>query len=339
MVPIRQINPGLSKGLEKIILKCCQQKPEDRYQDCLELLYALENDIDVDEKKDEKRFKLFLATSILCVVMAIAGTGFLLASNSQKSANFSSLIEVATDGTIQLSNDERVSDCRSAISLDPDNIDGYRALLSVISSTDPCCSDQSITAEEASALEIISTNRAALTAASEEEFGKLCYDVGHAIWFNYRNDQDDETAKMKQAMGWFLDAQTYLPEDSEYYNLAKLYYQIGDYNQNIQTRIDQDDDKGAYKAYWDAMEGMLDLAAGETNYARLQMYRLAVNSIVRYAKSFSNDGVTSQDLLDVLDEVETGLGKLEFNEGTNSDILQQTLDSVASARRTAEQVD
>lgn len=40
--PICQINSDLPKGLERIITKCVQVNPNDRYQTCNELLYALE---------------------------------------------------------------------------------------------------------------------------------------------------------------------------------------------------------------------------------------------------------------------------------------------------------
>ena len=41
--PIRQINPALSEGLEYIISKCTQDDPNDRYQNCRELLEDLNN--------------------------------------------------------------------------------------------------------------------------------------------------------------------------------------------------------------------------------------------------------------------------------------------------------
>ena len=47
--PIREINPSLSSGLEKIILKCTQRNPEDRYQNCAELTYALEHYDEIDD--------------------------------------------------------------------------------------------------------------------------------------------------------------------------------------------------------------------------------------------------------------------------------------------------
>lgn len=41
--PIRQMNPALSEGLEYIISKCTQDDPEERYQNCRELLEDLNN--------------------------------------------------------------------------------------------------------------------------------------------------------------------------------------------------------------------------------------------------------------------------------------------------------
>ena len=42
ILPIRKINPNLSRGLEEIIEKCTQKDPEGRYQSAKELLRALE---------------------------------------------------------------------------------------------------------------------------------------------------------------------------------------------------------------------------------------------------------------------------------------------------------
>ena len=55
--PIRQINPALSEGLERIILKCTQRDPNDRYQSAAELMYALEHYEEYDHiyRKKQKR--------------------------------------------------------------------------------------------------------------------------------------------------------------------------------------------------------------------------------------------------------------------------------------------
>ena len=78
--PIREWNPMLSSGLEKIILKCTQADPNDRYQNCTELMYALEHYDELDDsyrKKNKKKLGLFAATVALAVVSGItAGIGY-----------------------------------------------------------------------------------------------------------------------------------------------------------------------------------------------------------------------------------------------------------------------
>lgn len=64
--PIRYWNPQLSSGLEAIIQKCTQLNPEDRYQSCAELLYALDHYDEMDEgyrKKQKNKLKVFFITA------------------------------------------------------------------------------------------------------------------------------------------------------------------------------------------------------------------------------------------------------------------------------------
>ena len=48
--PICQINPDLPKGLEYIISKCIQPNPDDRYQNCDELMDDLNNYMNLPKK-------------------------------------------------------------------------------------------------------------------------------------------------------------------------------------------------------------------------------------------------------------------------------------------------
>lgn len=53
--PIREINPSLSGGLERIILKCTQPNPANRYQNAAELMYALEHYDKIDDIYTKKK--------------------------------------------------------------------------------------------------------------------------------------------------------------------------------------------------------------------------------------------------------------------------------------------
>lgn len=91
MYPIRQWNPMLSSGLEEIILKCTQRNPEDRYQSCAELLYALDHykDLDIENKKVQSfKWKTFLASFIMTIVMLVGTIGFSAGLTVQTSSTY-----------------------------------------------------------------------------------------------------------------------------------------------------------------------------------------------------------------------------------------------------------
>ena len=79
MVPIREIDPMLSTGLESIILKCTKPNPNERYQSCSELIYALEHYTELDDsykKANKKKVTIFgitVALTIVSVIIALIG--------------------------------------------------------------------------------------------------------------------------------------------------------------------------------------------------------------------------------------------------------------------------
>lgn len=72
--PIREWNAELSQGLEKIIKKCTESNPENRYENCLELLYDLENYERLDKKFYRKLWG-HIGCCFLSIVMTIAFLG------------------------------------------------------------------------------------------------------------------------------------------------------------------------------------------------------------------------------------------------------------------------
>lgn len=77
--PIREWNPDLSEGLEAVIGKCTIANPEERYQSCEELIYALRHlqEWEVGYRKKEKiKTGLFLVLS-LGVILCFSGSIYL----------------------------------------------------------------------------------------------------------------------------------------------------------------------------------------------------------------------------------------------------------------------
>lgn len=116
--PIREINPSLSAGLERIILKCTQRDPNDRYQSAAELMYALEHykeDDDDFRKKQKKKLITFLVTLTLSVACGITSAWGYLSAEKKKSENYDQILIEA----------DSVEDYYEAILTDPSRTDAY----------------------------------------------------------------------------------------------------------------------------------------------------------------------------------------------------------------------
>ena len=110
--PVRQWNPALSEGIEAIIDKCTQLNPEDRYQNCAELMYDLQHPDQVGsaaKKRKKNRLLSFVLTASLAVVFAIVGVAGLILNGAEKK----------NDYTTNINN----GNYYAAIKIDPDSYD------------------------------------------------------------------------------------------------------------------------------------------------------------------------------------------------------------------------
>ena len=100
MVPIRQVNPMLSTGLEQIILKCTKPNPNERYQSCSELIYALEHYTELDDdyknanKKRVTMFGTMVGLAIVFLIISLVGRSGMNKINAE---NYAAYIESGND--------------------------------------------------------------------------------------------------------------------------------------------------------------------------------------------------------------------------------------------------
>lgn len=125
--PIRQINPALSDGLERIIRKCTRRNPEDRYQSCAELMYALKHYDEIDEvyqKKQKKKLVVFLVGLFLTAACAGICLWGYFGSEQKKSENYDEILKGALD----------YQDYYQAILIDPTRKEAYEKLNDALTS-------------------------------------------------------------------------------------------------------------------------------------------------------------------------------------------------------------
>lgn len=123
--PIRQINPALSNGLEKIIMKCTQRDPDARYQSCAELMYDLEHFDEMDNtyrRKMKFRLGIFITSVILTIGFGCVAIWGNASAENIKSKNYSYI----------LSNAKSLDDYYNAILTDPSKTDAYIELVNYL---------------------------------------------------------------------------------------------------------------------------------------------------------------------------------------------------------------
>ncbi|MDE6024537.1 MAG: protein kinase [Lachnospiraceae bacterium] len=126
--PIREWNPALSSGLEKIIIKCTQADPNDRYHNCKELMYALEHYNELDDeyrRKNKKKLGIFITTSVLTVASAITSIAGYSGLQRIKMDNYHTYIETGNDYRVEEKYAEAVEQYKKAFELDGKDAEAY----------------------------------------------------------------------------------------------------------------------------------------------------------------------------------------------------------------------
>ncbi len=322
LYPIRHWNSSLSAGLENIIQKCTQLNPEDRYQSCAELLYALEHYDEVDgayRKNQVKKLKAFIVSMSLFIVFLFTGILGNIMKTKSNNADYSNNIQMAQAA----SDDEtKINYYLTAVDIKPYAVEAYLGLIDVYKY------DTSFSvAEEDQFKSKINENLVKLKENSS--YADLAFEIGKIYWYYYEYGKeegtDNQITRMKSAIQWFDDVVKFGDKNSSYYQIANVYSNIGKFNRDITLNVEEASDKGLYKPYWENISGLLDILSkneNENEIVKLELYKLTTYSIETYSKKFKADGVTRDELSSVLELIENELDELDV---TTDKTLQMKL--------------
>lgn len=128
ILPIRQVNPALSSGLEKIILKCTRPNPNDRYQNCSELIYALQHYTEQDDEylqANRRKVRIFAGLLLLALVSGgISLTGN-LKERQRLQETYENYIELGNDARAETNYEDAKNEYIRAIKLKPAESGAY----------------------------------------------------------------------------------------------------------------------------------------------------------------------------------------------------------------------
>lgn len=302
---IRAVNPTLSRGLDAIVQKCTQYQPSDRYQNCAELMYDLENYQILEPlyKKRQKR-KLGCFVAVVGLSALLAGTGAVLGHTATKMAT--DTYAVTMDSAAKaVEYEEKLALYQEGIAI-PNQAgkkDAYLGLIQTFKEDDAVFS-----VEEAKMLEKLIANNKEALQQQPENYTEVCFEVGKLFWYyyDYGDGTENQVTKAKSSIAWFQDVLDYAPEGYENIAMARVYANIGEFYRDITTNITEASDKGKYRPLLDDLTELMDSVAmdsTESEIVRLELLELTRSAIQQYATKFKVDGVTREELEKLLEQV------------------------------------
>lgn len=334
LYPIRQWNPSLSSGLEYIVQKCTQLNPDDRYQNCDELMYALEHYDEMDEnyrKKEKKKLTGFITVTAFSLVMFIAGIVFMFLSISENNRDYDSKINISTATDYN----SKIEIYKEAINLYPYRTEAYIKMLEAYSDNNKFSDKESNEfmkyynksfAEKSSKFDIKS-----------EGYATLNFKLGVLYLYLYEIDNDNISFKVRtmKASTFFENVVNNSSEDYENYKLAVSYYTICNFYKNYVSNSmnTTEPNYNVYTALLNSLsQALLTLDEYEYNnspYIKLTVYEAMVDLLYSQRKGFASTGIEYSDVEYLLKEIEDRTGYIVVTQEKSITKQEKILSCVA----------
>lgn len=343
--PIREINPHLSSGLERIIQKCTQRDPKDRYQSATELMYALEHYEEIDDifrKKQKKKLFAFIAAVACALIFAGVSAWGYVSSVKKRTANYDYIwAAAAAEQDVSAATKKYYE----AITTDPTRVEAYLGNADFRGLIDTLIQDEKLTQEEGGYLTKLKAGLdskssggysstidvlAQLKAANPEGYQDICFEIGEAYLFYYSVGVEKD--KYSTAASWFQYAVDKYPVAKMYCDISECLNNIAKYEKAEQlTKLQSE-----FKALWEKVKTLNSDAASFDNDLRLQVWKEIVNMLNNNAASFCEVAGKDQ-ILTFLQKIDSDSSKID-NAFTESSIksLRDNIDRTIAKINTAQ---
>lgn len=306
MYPIRHWDSTLSSGLEKIILKCTQMNPNDRYQSCAELTYALEHYEEEDEdykKKENTKWRIFILSIVLTLVMGCFSMFFRFKANEKIVDLYQENINAAYLATSQ---DDKLFYYQNAIEINPKQEEAYMSFLDTLEQ------DGIFTEEESKLVRELFPKYMDKIQDNKEMYIKIAYELGIMYFYYYENSEDTQNAEkwLNIAVGNTIDHISDEDIDKiltskKAFRARKLYAILKYYKELNVTNL-AGDSNSTYLQLWDDLSTIItpNIAKDDNNVTALVMYNFMANQLVMNAQNFGEAEVSQEVMYQMIDMME-----------------------------------
>ena len=340
VLPIGKFVPQLKgSGLEKIITKCCQNDPAKRYQDCAELMAAL-NLVHKYDYKERLRRRMKLGVFAACVAISlislVSGIGFRMALANTRTEQYAAYLTSARNA---MDFSQKIADYKQAINLDPGDPEAYQGLIDDIDSL----SDDEFIAAYNSITDCINgvdydpanrkRNIEYLKDRDVATYSDFNFRLGTLVYLVYPSGQGASISYLNEAVeskGLAEDRQ----ESAELIlRLAELYKKTKEAGAGGNARkIEFEHEFADYWATLDDLSIRLDTLNSQTNIGYpIRICDTIATEINLHCVNYMNDNVSRDTILQTLDRANNFMNNAKSSSPDQLEVIKRVRNNVTKA--------
>ena len=334
---VRQWNPELSEGVEAIIDKCTKIDPDNRYQNCDELMYDLEHPslITKDFKeKQRKKLRVFITSAALSIFMLVSGFSCKVLATNMNNNNYDILVSVVTSTSLS----EKISSYKKAIEIYPYDTRAYMCMLDAYENEGKFGKK-----ENDEFLAIYNANKDGFDIASVE-LAELNYRIG-MMYFNYYTNDDGSYSfsnRVQKAYSFFSTnyENEQIPLDFKYKTLSDCYYQICSFYKKyiLSSANVEEASKEKYLELFELIEKSLISVKEAGAYDQLTLYNGTFMLLYDQRANLQSVKVDKEIIVSLMDNIYSNASSLAVQKDQSKKLQSEILDNYKEYKDAIERI-
>ena len=330
--PVRMWNPELSEGIELIIDKCVEPAPENRYQNCSDLLYDLEYPDLITrgyKKRQKRKVAAFMAAAGMTVGLFLAGAVCTTIAKNINNSNYEILVSPSTATALN----EKIDSYKRAIAIYPERTDAYMCMLEAYEDEGRFGKE-----ENDEFLALYNANKDTFDHTTSE-VAELNYKIG-MMYFNYYTEEDGSysfSTRVQKAYSFFAENHNNaeIPQDFEDMNLSECYYQICSFYKNyiLNGATVEEASRDNYENLFSTIENTLADVQSAGAYNQLSLYNGIFMLLYDQRSSMVQVKVEQNEITDLMDNVYDDAKNLTVQKEQSQKLQQEIMEHYDTYRQ------
>ena len=330
--PVRMWNPELSEGIELIIDKCVEPAPENRYQNCSDLLYDLEHPDLITrgyKKRQKRKVAAFMAAAGMTVVLFLTGAVCTTIAKNINNSNYEILVSPSTATALN----EKIDSYKRAIAIYPERTDAYMCMLEAYEDEGRFGKE-----ENDEFLALYNANKDTFDHTTSE-VAELNYKIG-MMYFNYYTEEDGSysfSTRVQKAYSFFAENHNNaeISQDFEDLNLSECYYQICSFYKNyiLNGATVEEASRDNYENLFSTIEDTLADVQSAGAYNQLSLYNGIFMLLYDQRSSMVQVKVEQNEITDLMDNVYDDAKNLTVQKEQSQKLQQEIMEHYDTYRQ------